>query len=90
MSNFDRFIHGVPLVDLQALSARTEEVVKNSIDKYGYIPETYSDDNIQSSSSEDELTLEVIIVEKPAVKEVREFFREVLRGIKSEEENLFT
>lgn len=48
---------------------------------------------IDSSSGEEEssecISLESIIEEKLPVKDVREFFRESLAQIKSEEENLF-
>lgn len=51
-----------------------------------------SEQDVPSSSSEsssEEITLDTIIREKPPTKEVREFFRQNLAGIKSEEEELF-
>ncbi len=49
-----------------------------------------SENNVYSSSSEeDELTINDIIEYKPKTKIVREFFRDNLIGIKSDEDKLF-
>lgn len=45
--------------------------------------------NLLSSDSEDEFSVEHIIDNKPRTKDVREFFRANLAGIRSEEEKLF-
>lgn len=44
----------------------------------------------ESSESSEELTLEYIIENKPITKIVREFFRDNLAGILSEEEKMFS
>lgn len=46
-------------------------------------------DNIAESSSEEELTIQEIIREKPRTRVVREFLRAQLIAIKSPEEELF-
>lgn len=56
-------------------------------------PVVHYEDNINSPSNsteeEDEITLASIIEDKPSYKIVREFFKENLRTIKSEEQDLF-
>jgi hypothetical protein len=55
-------------------------------------PVVHYEDNINSmtsSSEEDEITLASIVADKPSYKIVREFFKENLRSIKSEEQDLF-
>jgi len=53
----------------------------------------HPEDNIaelsSSSSEEEQLTVKKVIEDKPPTKVVREFFKQNLAGIKSEEEELF-
>lgn len=77
MNSFDKFIMGMPINEVLLLNSAN-------------LANSTNEQHLESiSSSEEEITLEYIIAEKPKVKIVREFFRENLAAIKSEEAELF-
>lgn len=79
MSDFDRFIFGIPSGPMIPTMNAETPISLPMAD----IPMT------DASSEEEVIDLEYIIEECPSTKIVREFFRENLNGIMSEEAKLF-
>lgn len=82
MSNFDRFIYGIP--DGPILPTFTP----NAPPQLAAADMPVALD--PSDSSEEVIDLDYIIIERPPTKIVREFFQENLKGILSEEAKLFS